>query len=169
MTASLDERRREFGEMLGLDGPVTESVLAAALQDERYAYNLLTCRRTPALLDQLLANPPVVERRSTLDLLRSASGAFLRWGRTGFTTVDEEVYRRRLERCAACPHLTEPANHRVLYAAIARDDGRRVCGLCGCAVAKKARLSSERCPGTDPHNERLTRWGEPREGGAHGL
>jgi Zn ribbon nucleic-acid-binding protein len=37
-----------------------------------------------------------------------------------------------------------------------------VCGLCGCAIARKARLASEQCPA--PHQERpgFTRWGEPR-------
>ena len=40
---TLNERCRELGELLGLGAPVPEPVLVAALHDETYANNLLTC------------------------------------------------------------------------------------------------------------------------------
>jgi hypothetical protein len=161
-SGSIDESRRRFGEVLGLNGPVPEPVLVAALHDQTYARNLLTCRGTPALLDHLLENPPPVERPSTATLVRGAAEALVRWGRTGFAVVDEATQSRRLSACLECPHLMEPDEHRRLYRAVSGSDRPKVCGLCGCPVASKVRRTSEQCPGDHPERPGFSRWGEPR-------
>jgi hypothetical protein len=159
--ASVDDGCRRLGEILELDGPVPEPVFRAAVHDETYAHNLLTCRRTPALLEHLLENPPVVERDSAVTLLRRASASLVGWSRTGFTTVDAAIYERRIAACLRCPHLMEADRHARLYRAVTGSDRPKVCGLCGCPVAKKARRASEQCPGEDPARPGRSRWGEP--------
>jgi hypothetical protein len=159
--ATVSEQCARLGELLELDGPAPEPVLLAALQDETYARNLLVCRRTPPLLDHLLRNPPGVHEHSTLELLGRASEALLRWSRTGFATVDADTYARRTAACDGCPHLLRPEVPARLVR-IAGGERPRVCGLCGCPVAKKARLTSEACPGEHPDHPGLTRWSEPR-------
>lgn len=143
-------RREELAEILGVAGPVPEKVLAAAVEDEAYARNLLLCRRDPDLLQHLLDNPPRRKPRfSRTELATRAAGALARWAKTGFTFVEDDVRRRRLAACEACPDLI-------------RGDNALACGLCGCRVEWKTRLSSESCPA--PHDEfpNLTRWREPQ-------
>jgi hypothetical protein len=164
---SVGDGCRRLGEILGLEGPVPEPVFHAAVHDAAYARNLLTCRRAPALLRHLLDNPPAVEPDSAMALLRRASQALVGWSRTGFTTVDEATYERRVTACLRCPHLMEADRHRRMYRAVTGSDRPKVCGLCGCAVAQKARRTSERCPGEDPEHPDLNRWGEPRRPDAH--
>lgn len=159
--ASLDARCGQLAELLELEEPVREEVLLAALADEQYARNLLTCRRAPALMRYLLANPPRTEPDSTLELAQRAASAFGRWAMAGFSTVDEATYRRRLDRCAGCPHLKAPDSHQRLYQVVSRGAHPSVCGRCGCVVARKARLTSEHCPDVHPDDPALTRWGEP--------
>lgn len=159
--ASVDDGCRRLGEILELGGPVSEPVLRAAVHDETYARNLLTARRAPELLEYLLDNPPAVQRDSAVALLRRASTSLVAWGRTGFTTVDAATYERRAAACLRCPHLLEADAHARLYRAVAGSDRPKVCGLCGCPVAKKARRASEQCPGEDPERPGRSRWGDP--------
>lgn len=161
--ASLDARCRQLAELLELEDPVREEVMLAALADEQYARNLLTCRRAPALMEYLLANPPrhAPAPTSTVELARRAASAFGRWAMAGFSTVDEATYRRRLDACASCPHLKAPDTHQRLYRAVSGGAPPSVCGRCGCVVARKARLTSEHCPDVHPGDPALTRWGEP--------
>jgi hypothetical protein len=146
----MPDQCEELGRILGLDGPVAEQVLYAALDDEAYARNLLLCRRQPALLAHLLEHPPERPRRQTkAELAARGAGALVRWARTGFTVVDGATYERRLAACERCPDLQRT------------DAGNRVCARCGCRVDWKARLSSESCPASDPGAPELTRWREP--------
>lgn len=161
---ALLEARDHLGELLGLEGPVSEQVAAAAAADQTYARNLLATRETPALLEHLLANPPEVrEEPSTPVLAGRLAQAMVRWGRTGFTRVDEETHGRRLAACAACPHRIEATRHPTLHRWLADGERPMVCGLCGCALARKARLGSERCPDEDPENPGFDRWGLPQD------
>lgn len=148
--SDLADQREQLAEILGLEQAVSEQVLVAALQDEDYARNLLICRRHPGMLEQLLSRPPRRPRPAhATELAARGATALARWAATGFTTVDETTFADRLSACDACPNLTR------------RESPNPVCGLCGCRVRWKARLSSESCPAPSPGNPTHTRWGEP--------
>ena len=66
---SLAEKCSQLGHILGVGRPVSERVLLAALDDDNYARNLLTCRREPALLAHLLDHPPSRKTASLPELL----------------------------------------------------------------------------------------------------
>ncbi|MGC5698870.1 hypothetical protein J4P02_01570 [Pseudomonas sp. NFXW11] len=165
---SIEDGCRQLADILELSNPVAPEVLIAALQSEEYARNLLICRRTPAFLDNLLANPvrppPATEpepklEQSAVALMKQASGALARWGSVGFSVVDDGLLEQRLGACLACPNLrpsddAASALHRLLKT-------RARCALCGCDVEKKARMSSEHCPGADPQRPDHNRWGQP--------
>lgn len=172
----------EFAEILGLNDPVPLHVLQAATEDNTYAHNLLVCRKEPAFLNYLLANPPktrslyvsstsleaIPQEKTNLELISKASLALLKWGKTGFSVVDDETLERRENACLACPNLSEPQklvqkiipskeiNHKV-----GQRTGKKVCQLCGCNVSKKIRFSSESCPDKHPTEVGMNRWEEP--------
>lgn len=162
----LGAKCREMGELLGLGAPVPEAVLACALQDEGYAHNLLVSRRQPGLLAYLLAHPPRqgvaggAAPRSSIDLARKASVALWEWARTGFSTVDDATFHKRLDACGGCPQQTERPEGLLHRIAGGRADGK-ICGLCGCPLSRKALLESEGCPEPHPTKPGLTRWEEP--------
>jgi hypothetical protein len=157
---SIATARSEFARLLGLDAPVDDGVLQAALDDESYASGLLDSRRDPAMLQRLLASPPALPQDdakppSAFLLARRATFALARWARTGFATVDTVQLERRQAACRACPHREAPAVERdAPRTTVAQALGS--CGLCGCPLARKTRMASERCP--DTHT--LNRWGE---------
>jgi hypothetical protein len=165
---NVGEQRQQMGELLGLDEPVPEAVFYAALQDGDYAHNLLMSRREPTFLRYLLNNPPPAElpapraaEKSEGELLRKASEAVWRWARTGFSTVDEPTFQRRHGACLQCPHLADKPDKFLYKIVSSKSSGEKVCDLCGCLVARKARLTSESCPDQHPTQTGLTRWGEP--------
>lgn len=181
MDNTIEEGRKEFATILGLDEPVSAEVLLAALADETYAHNLLVSRKEPAFLKHLLAHPPgspattpatdssaeVIET-SNLELIGRAGKALFNWGKVGFAVVDDETLKRREDACLSCPNLEEPQKllQKLVGSAaspdkIGRRTGAKTCRLCGCNTSKKIRLPSERCPDKHPVSEGLTRWGEP--------
>lgn len=163
-TVSLSAQCEELGRLLGLDRPVSEAVMHAAVDNETYINNLLICRRRPDLLEFLLANPPRPRQDFTTgELFLKTSKALLKWARKGFTVVDDTTYRRRLDACHRCPDLVRPPeSKRRLYAAIgAPADDRAVCAQCGCIMARKARLATEHCPALHPEQIGYSRWEEP--------
>lgn len=162
---SIEDGCRQLGALLELDAPVPPDVLVAAIQSEEYARNLLICRRTPVFLKTLLENPVRRQQRtpdpaqSSFELLKTASHALARWGKVGFSVVPDEVLERRLRACLVCPNLrtsrsAAPAAYKVMKT-------QASCALCGCDVEKKARMSSESCPGEDPKAQGQNRWGQP--------
>lgn len=104
--------------------------------------------------------------RSTASLVFQASRSLLRWAAGSFKTVDDEHHARRMAACGSCEHLRAPAGNLVHDLIRAIDPASKVCGLCGCVAAKKARLPHESCPAADPHDPTMTRWGEPHAGAA---
>ena len=171
INGGIAEKCVEFGKILGLDEPVSESVLNAALSDSSYAHNLLTSRRSPTFLRHLLDNPPTdgiakikPEEKSDVQLLKQISVAMWNWSKTGFSTVDDAVFQKRRDACMQCPNL-EDVPDKLLYKVISgNDSNQKICSLCGCAVAKKARLSSESCPDKHPNQSGLSRWEEAYKG-----
>jgi hypothetical protein len=178
-TASLDEVRAEMGRFLGLDEPVPAVVVRRAVEDPLYAHELVISRNAPGFLRALLNDPgnaayaqaPAVAqpveagteaiRRSNLGLAAKAAKALVKWGKGGFEQVDLPIYERRVSACKACPNLIDPPDQ-LAYRLI-RGEGfdRKICNLCGCVASKKARLETETCPGVDPRDPSINRWGEP--------
>jgi hypothetical protein len=161
---SIEDGCRQLARILELDEPVSPEVLISAVQSEEYARNLLICRRTPAFLNTLLANPirpqPQAQGRdqSAFELMKQASHALARWGTVGFSVVDDEVLEQRLGACLSCPHLRTSQTAAAAVYKVMKTQAS--CALCGCNVEKKARMSSERCPGEDPQRQGVNRWGQ---------
>lgn len=183
-TESMEELCARLGTFLGREQPVAPSVVRRFSADPEFAQNLITCRQTPAFLQVLLNSPetkkyeqpedmqPVqkqtaenmasAHQRSSLELAAKAAKAFIKWGQAGFSQVDAATYQRRLNACRACPHFVE-AGQQIVYrlATTEKDDKRKICNVCGCVVASKARLPGETCPMPHPEDPTLNRWCEP--------
>lgn len=118
--------------------------------------------------------------RSNGELLGRAARSFLKWTQGGFRKVDGATYQRRLAACQSCPHHIEPPD-KIIYAVAGvlqrnlsqqqcnqneRQDNQavqqRICDLCGCLTASKARFEHEFCPADHPDQPGLTRWNEPK-------
>jgi len=172
---TLEQRLAAFGEILEVDRPVSKQVLFGALQDATYARNLLVSRRSPRHMEYLLSHPPAVgmpEQDAPMPsdgaLMRHAASGLMKWARTGFSIVEETTLQKREDACLACPHLATPTRFlqkmlpsRKETAEIGRRTGEKVCDLCGCSISRKIRLTSELCPGRDPANPGVSRWGDP--------
>ncbi len=185
---SWDELRAQLGEQLDLAGPVPNAVLRRAMVDATFAHRLLVSRGSPAFLAALIEDP-VNRRFETVDaasvqepmappgdppnghaadapapgnpeLARRAAAALMAWGKAGFTHVDADVYAARLAACEACPQLREPPDRLAYKVRARRNADMRLCGLCGCVVARKARMATETCPGVDPDDPSRNRWGQ---------
>ena len=182
--ASVEDLRTRLGVALELDGPVPEEVFRRAIDDPPFAEDLLTCRGAPGFLQALFEAPATrayarvaagdgdaaagaASEAGNRELVARAADAFVRWGRAGFSTVDETVLARREAACLACPHLREPTTtvQRLVPGReadrLGARTGRRVCDLCGCTTSRKIRLPTESCPGRDPEDASRTRWGDP--------
>lgn len=160
---SIEDGCRQLAAILELDEPVSPAVLISAVQSEEYARNLLVCRRTPAFMQILLAHPVRPQSQeggpATADLVKEASQALARWAKVGFSVVDDAALDQRLRACLACPNLrTHEAAAKAVYKLMKT---RASCALCGCDVEKKARMSSEYCPGAAPDAPGRNRWGQP--------
>jgi len=178
--ADMDEARRKLAELLGLDAPVSEAVVRAAVGSPLYAMHLLASRHSAHFLTLLLAHPPAVpaaadadddteaagagEPGSTATLLLRFGKAMMEWGKSGFRRVEPEVAERRLAACAACPHLRAPGGSILRRLAGAAGLDGHSCGLCGCNVSAKVAVATEHCPGADPRRPGFTRWGDPLDG-----
>lgn len=172
---SFPEMCARMGAFLGKNGPVPENALRRAIADPDYANNLIMCRNAPEFLDVLLQDPQnaayeVEETKSEIgnsDLLRNAANAFVRWGKAGFSTVDDVTLERRENACLSCEHLQKPEKmlQKLVTSKSEEQLGKRaadcVCNLCGCVISKKIRLPTESCPGKNPDNPQLNKWGEP--------
>ncbi len=182
-TNSLDELRARLADAIGWREPVPAAALLRAVAEPSYAAALITSRNVPGFLEPLLTDPrnaryaPQPETKgaelSNVQLLTRAAGAMLRWGKAGFTVADDDVIARREDACLSCEHLSDPDKllQQLLPSApvsdaVGRRTGNKVCGLCGCSVAKKIRLPTEACPGAHPTASGMTRWLEPRSEGA---
>jgi hypothetical protein len=153
--------RREYAQLLGVEEPISEAVLWAMAEDPSYARRLFACRSAPQVMTLMLQNPPAPARaQSAAELIATASTALARWAGAGFAVLAEDEIERRLDACLACPNLSAPRSVLQKLAGLAAADGR-VCGLCGCNVARKARMSTERCPGAAPDDASVNRWGQP--------
>jgi hypothetical protein len=167
---NVQEACAKFGQLLGLDVPVSPNVLYAAMEDEDYARNLLLSRRNSAMLTSLLMQPvpvtalatPTSTNHSNLQLIGKAAKALLDWGKTGFSTVDEFTYDKRMSACNRCDQLEAPPDKLLYKISLSKKEDKRTCKECGCVVSRKARLASDTCPLEDATNPGFNRWSEAR-------
>ena len=163
----LREQCIEMAAILGLDEPVSETVLRTALADPNYAHNLLVVRNETDYLTYLLAHPPVMAEKEggdipTATLVKRAASSLLKWAGTGFSTVSNETYDRRINACSVCPNLRVPSsNQNALYAITGAVGNKSICGKCGCVIKVKARRGTDTCPDYHPFKAGLNRWDEP--------
>lgn len=161
------DKCRTFGYVLGLDNPVPQNVLVAALADSNYAKRLLMSRGQPHMYD-LLNNPPEkLSKISPSSLIFKAGKALLQWGISGFPTVSKETLKKREDACLACPELVEStlALQKITASSKITDEvghrtGNKSCALCGCVIRNKIRLNTETCPQEVAETPGLNRWGE---------
>lgn len=174
---TLQELSTHFGTLLGIGEAVPENALRAAVDNPVYARHLMGSRGSTEVVRQLLRNPPPPSAEAPADggapeaeahsagaLAGRAVAALGRWAAAGFRKVDEPMLQRRLDACAACPHLSAPPQGALYQLAALGADDPRVCGACGCVAARKARFPGEACPAPHPTLSGLNRWGEPRSG-----
>lgn len=168
VTKSLEHQRMEMAAILGLDEPVSEEVLLAAVADSTYAHNLLVSREEPIFLNQLLAHPPPTQpikdptAFGTAVLVHRAAQSILRWAKTGFSTVSNRVYNKRLSACSQCPnHIMPPEQQLTIYKlAGAKANEKTVCSQCGCVTKVKAFRTNDTCPVKHPEIPGINRWDE---------
>lgn len=177
---SIEEGCDKLAQFLNLDEPVTRDVFFSMIEDSTYAANIIMTRHSRTFLDYLLRSPPrrfvsgpdnstaqpeVIERSNT-QLLKKAAQSLLIWSGSGAQLVSDEVYQTRLSACAACPHYIEPPK-KLLYKAaellsksMSNNMPNKVCNLCGCVTANKAKLATESCPDNHLHRPGYSRWNE---------
>ncbi len=104
------------------------------------------------------ASEPV--QRSTVELLTGALAAHAKWAAAGFEIVDETTFTKRMETCFSCEHYIDAPSTPLYKVATVGFDEKKICGVCGCVVAKKARYATGHCP--MPHEEKsgLNKWEE---------
>ena len=171
---NIEKERKAYGELLGLEEPVSNAVIMAALDDESYARALIQNKENKEELERLLNNPPITVHEVTDDfihshfqLIKSATRSLLRWSKGGFSTIDIETLEKRENACLSCPHLTGPKNilqkiipGKIVPGEIGKRTGKMVCNKCGCNVSRKILLPTEFCPDEHPEMEGVNRWGE---------
>lgn len=170
---TLADKCRTFAYMLGLEEPVSERVLVAAIEGPVYARTLLNSINKPERLADLLNHPPRLQSKepestyTATKLLTKASSALMKWALSGFPTVSKAVLKTREDACLACPNLTAPSHALQQLSASSsagtapgKRTGNKTCAACGCVVANKIRLATEACPVEDAARPGMNRWGE---------
>jgi hypothetical protein len=174
---TLEELCEGLGRLLGRTEPLPAAAVLRALEVPGYAADLMKSRLDPERLRLLLEDPlnqtflpigdsargpasPPGETISSAELFGRVTKAFLRWSETGFRSVDPGTLEGRLEACRRCENFVDPPDRMMYRLAKTLGEKGRICRLCGCFVARKARLPDEACPAPDPAREGWSRWGE---------
>lgn len=175
-TDSFQDICKRMSEFLGISKQIPENAMRRAIEDPDYANNLITCRNAPGFLEVLLADPgnekyaaeaTKENKISNAELIQKAAGAFLRWGKAGFSVVSDTVLEARENACLSCENISRPETtlQKLVTSKAKEEIGKRVadcvCKLCGCGLSKKIRIPTESCPARHPENSGLNRWGEP--------
>jgi hypothetical protein len=167
LSGNIKEQPTQSSVILGLGQRISDQVYHAAVADSAYADQLLQNRDKPEQLQQLLENPSHKNSESsaaisTPGLIKAAANSLLKWGKTSFTTVTDEIYHNRIGACKTCPHFINPPEDKSLLYKIAGADvhAKSICSKCGCVIKTKARLSNDTCPDADVNKPGFNRWGE---------
>lgn len=162
-----EEIGRQLQTLLGLERPLADNIVLAVVDDPLLLHHLIVVKNEPALFKMLLTSALPAETKATAEvggaqLTLRAANAFLKWASSGFGLVSEAQYKQRLDACSCCPHYVAPPNTPLyrLAKAVGSTGGDKICDLCGCVVAKKARLPTETCPDSSATQPGYNRWGE---------
>ena len=103
---------------------------------------------------------PERELPSTTELIKGAIAAHAKWAAAGFEIVDENTFIKRMNTCFSCEYYVDAPSTTVYKIATAGFDEKKICGICGCVVARKARYATGHCP--HPHEEKpgFNKWEE---------
>lgn len=146
---------------LGLQA-IAPHLVERALADPVFLNRLIMIRHDPDAVQSVMAATPASLPKwavvADLRAIARVTTAVTRWATIGFQPVDEAVFRVRVAACQRCPHLGESD---TLVQRLAAGKQGRVCGLCSCAIEKKAMLPTEACPAIDPDRPGHNRWGDP--------
>lgn len=153
-----------LAEALGLPAGLPRETVERAAVDPLYLHGLITGRDIPDAVSGLIAQSrgtslPKWAPRPTPVLVAKAAQALARWAAAGFREVSPATAEARRRACRSCPELRAPSGHPIHRLAGAAGSG--VCGLCSCAIEKKATLPTESCPLQSADDPALNRWGEP--------
>lgn len=101
---------------------------------------------------------------SGVQLAKRVTAAAAEWASSGFRLCDDGTVKARRAACRDCEYnISPPAT--VLYQGIRliRGANAKICAACGCDIATKTRLRTERCPQPSSWDPALSRWNEPIE------
>jgi hypothetical protein len=143
--AVLDEAATELARLIALPDQPDWRVVTTLFGDPVRTRDLWR-RRSGKELRELLGNTAFDTAPPARELAVRSAIEFWRWARAGFGVVDAVTFAQRMETCAGCEHYVN-APPRLIYAlAKQATGGTKICGLCGCFMAKKARQASSECP-----------------------
>jgi hypothetical protein len=131
---------------------LSNSVIQKCAEDSNFLSDLLVCWRDDFMYELLVRQLPSDCHISSTNLLKKSTESAIKWLTNGMRFAPRETYKQRLETCARCQYLSNPSNA-IVYKL---SGTKKICGLCGCDVSKKARLLSEACP--DSTNGIYGRW-----------
>jgi hypothetical protein len=162
---SLDELKKQVKSALDFEGELDDVLLKRLVSDPLFKHHFMICKSNPKMLSLLLRSTlkrqyldERLSERSTGELIKHGIEALAHWGRSGFSTVSDEIYVQRMAACRVCPHHVDAPDRGIfkLSSLGLKDD--KICSLCGCNVARKARLTTEKCPSVNPEDPELSRW-----------
>ncbi len=166
---SWNAMRKELGNLLGLDTPVSSAVLRRAREDDKFASYLMMSRNSIETLNLFLNTPKNKEyeisatgiEHTNLDLAKRATKAIFDWGKSGFQKVDQETFDTRFSNCEQCEYLKEAPDKLAYQVTLVRKSSNKICSACGCTASKKAWLATESCPVEDPLHAGYNLWEQP--------
>ncbi|MFT4278226.1 MAG: hypothetical protein QM576_17920 [Rhodopseudomonas sp.] len=160
--SSLDgesQQLRDIATSLGIPvDQLSPQLIDRLSQDPLFCHHLVASRDAPEFRELLLAeanapnaSSPPQTRRFSFGSLGKVAASLSKWVFTGAPLVSVIEYDARLAVCATCRYNSHFGSKAL---------GPATCGLCGCILAAKARLGTERCP--DVEAGPSGRWSKPQ-------
>lgn len=125
-------------------------VIEKAAIDPLFLHHLISCKSDSFMLTILFKECESItdslsSQLSNSELLKGAISSTIKWLSSGARFVSTEEYEERINTCMECPNKSSPSTS-PLYALL---NTRYICGLCGCDIERKAKLTTESCPDSD--------------------
>ena len=163
-----NEMRKNLGNLLGLNKPVSSAVLSRARMDDNFAIHLFKSADDLDLLQLFLDDTEndkyelidIPKNQTNSELVMKASNALWNWKNSGFEKVSSEVYSARISNCNSCDYVKDAPDKLVYKVKLKKESDSRICGACGCGISRKAWLPTETCPIENPLNFGFNLWNE---------